>query len=71
MARVIKRLLIYQMKQLKYSLFLVGGFVLSGLSGWTAAQWEYEGSRGPDKWGSLDPANSACNIGREQSPNCH
>jgi carbonic anhydrase len=30
--------------------------------------WSYEGTNGPEHWGDLDPAYSACNIGKEQSP---
>jgi carbonic anhydrase len=31
-------------------------------------QWSYEGETGPEHWGDLDPANSACLNGQEQSP---
>jgi carbonic anhydrase len=30
--------------------------------------WTYEGAGGPQKWGSLDPAFSACGLGKHQSP---
>ena len=30
--------------------------------------WSYEGSRGPEHWGELDPAYAACRDGKEQSP---
>jgi carbonic anhydrase len=30
--------------------------------------WSYEGGHGPTKWGSLDPAYTACGNGKEQSP---
>jgi carbonic anhydrase len=30
-------------------------------------RWEYEGAKGPEHWGELDPDYSACN-GKEQSP---
>jgi len=30
--------------------------------------WSYEGARGPEHWGSLDPDYAACNAGKEQSP---
>ncbi len=33
-----------------------------------AASWSYEGSRGPDKWGSLSRSYRACETGNEQSP---
>ena len=42
-----------------------------GLAVTAAAQapsWSYAGKSGPINWGRLDPANSACSQGREQSP---
>ncbi|REK75540.1 carbonic anhydrase [Paenibacillus paeoniae] len=33
-----------------------------------APHWSYEGDTGPEFWGSLDPAFSACSNGTEQSP---
>jgi carbonic anhydrase len=30
--------------------------------------WSYEGARGPDHWGDLDPDYAACKTGKEQSP---
>jgi carbonic anhydrase len=30
--------------------------------------WSYEGPRGPQHWGDLDPAYAACSTGKEQSP---
>lgn len=30
--------------------------------------WSYEGARGPEHWGELDPAYAACRDGKEQSP---
>ena len=30
--------------------------------------WSYEGSTGPEKWGSLDAAAAACSAGSQQSP---
>jgi carbonic anhydrase len=30
--------------------------------------WSYEGTTGPDKWGSLDAADGVCSAGRQQSP---
>jgi carbonic anhydrase len=30
--------------------------------------WSYEGANGPEHWGALDPAYSACKSGKEQSP---
>ncbi|MFC3884495.1 carbonic anhydrase [Bacillus songklensis] len=32
------------------------------------AHWSYEGETGPEHWGNLDPANSTCVNGQEQSP---
>ncbi len=32
------------------------------------SHWSYEGESGPEYWGSLDKANSACAVGRMQSP---
>ena len=33
-----------------------------------SAHWTYEGSQGPEYWGDLDPAFTACKLGRRQSP---
>lgn len=30
--------------------------------------WSYEGAKGPEHWGDLDPAYSACRDGKAQSP---
>jgi carbonic anhydrase len=30
--------------------------------------WSYEGERGPEHWGALDPAYATCRDGKEQSP---
>jgi carbonic anhydrase len=30
--------------------------------------WSYEGENGPAHWGDLEPAFSACKVGKEQSP---
>ena len=32
------------------------------------ARWGYEGTHGPEHWGSLDPGFAVCSTGREQSP---
>ena len=32
------------------------------------APWGYEPHNGPSRWGTLDPAFSACDLGKEQSP---
>src|SRR5262245_44962088 len=34
---------------------------------WKTA-WSYEGPKGPDHWGDLDPSYSPCKEGKEQSP---
>lgn len=36
--------------------------------GHSAPHWTYSGEAGPDHWGDLDPAFSACKAGRAQSP---
>jgi carbonic anhydrase len=33
-----------------------------------SAHWSYEGETSPEYWGDLDPVNSACVNGNEQSP---
>jgi len=33
-----------------------------------AAHWEYDGAKGAEKWGELDPTFRACAVGSEQSP---
>jgi carbonic anhydrase len=33
-----------------------------------SSHWSYEGETSPEHWGKLDPANSACVNGSEQSP---
>jgi carbonic anhydrase len=33
-----------------------------------AAHWEYDGAKGAQKWGELDPAFKTCAVGSEQSP---
>jgi len=30
--------------------------------------WSYEGAKGPEHWGDLDPEYAACKAGKEQSP---
>jgi carbonic anhydrase len=34
---------------------------------WKTA-WSYEGAKGPEHWGDLDPDYAACKTGKEQSP---
>jgi carbonic anhydrase len=31
-------------------------------------QWSYEGAKGPEHWGDLDPDYATCKSGKEQSP---
>src|ERR1035437_8236895 len=38
--------------------------------GWRTP-WSYEGARGPEHWGELDPDYAACSAGRQQSPHRH
>lgn len=33
-----------------------------------AAHWGYAGAGGPERWGGLDPAFAACDVGTKQSP---
>jgi carbonic anhydrase len=33
-----------------------------------AHHWSYDGTTGPDKWGSLDAASRACSAGGQESP---
>lgn len=35
--------------------------------GWRTP-WSYEGEKGPEHWGALDPEYAACSAGHEQSP---
>jgi carbonic anhydrase len=37
-------------------------------SGGWRTPWSYEGEKGPEHWGALDPEYAACNAGHEQSP---
>ncbi len=37
-------------------------------SGSHDAPWGYEGAKGPENWGELDPTYSACSEGMQQSP---
>ena len=49
---------------LAVGLVLVGG---GPRAQWKTA-WSYEGSKGPEHWGDLDPAYATCKDGKEQSP---
>lgn len=46
----------------------VGAFLSSNTLAQWKTPWSYEGLAGPERWSALDPAFSACNAGREQSP---
>ncbi len=37
-------------------------------SGGWRTPWSYEGAKGPEHWGALDPEYAACSAGHEQSP---
>lgn len=39
-----------------------------GLLAAEGAHWSYEGETGPEAWASLDPANTLCSAGTQQSP---
>jgi carbonic anhydrase len=51
-------------------------FLLLAAAAWTPglgrAQWKtpwsYDGSKGPEHWGELDPDYAACNTGKQQAP---
>jgi carbonic anhydrase len=43
-------------------------FLRSSVSARQSSHWAYAGHEGPDNWGTLDPANAACSIGKRQSP---
>ncbi len=49
---------------------LAGMLIVSfhGISAESAAHWSYEGDEGPPEWGSLAPAYSLCDTGKNQSP---
>ena len=51
--------------------FSVLAAIVLGTAAMAAAQnanWSYQGSTGPLRWGKLDPAYQACSDGHEQSP---
>lgn len=49
-------------------LSLAASLIYSGMSIAGAAEWSYSGDTGPEHWGDLSPAYSACKLGQEQSP---
>lgn len=50
------------------SLLFLGLFVQAHGHGVQSATFTYEGSHGPQKWGSLSPSYAACSNGKLQSP---
>ena len=44
------------------------GVLLFGAGANPQVHWGYEGTHGPEHWGSLDPGFALCSSGREQSP---
>lgn len=52
-----------------FGLLVVALLLVPGrpLAQWKTA-WSYEGPKGPEHWGDLDPAYAACKDGKEQSP---
>jgi len=54
---------------MKSKVVLACGLVWAATRLWAAGpHWGYSGAEGPEKWGTLDPANSACSAGKNQSP---
>ena len=50
------------------SLILAPVLLPSGSRAQWKTPWSYDGVKGPDHWGDLDPDYAACNAGKEQSP---
>jgi carbonic anhydrase len=52
-----------------FGLLVVALLLVPGrpLAQWKTA-WSYEGPKGPEHWGDLDPAYATCKDGEEQSP---
>ena len=62
---------------MRFQLILTATLVLAGAaSGSAVAQehathaqsWTYGGTTGPERWSELDPANTACAVGQQESP---
>lgn len=51
-----------------FSLLFIGVFVQADQQAGQSAVFTYEGSHGPEKWGSLSPQFSTCSNGKSQSP---
>lgn len=49
---------------------LAGAFALVPASSWAQwrTPWSYQGAKGPDHWGQLDPDYATCASGKRQSP---
>lgn len=49
---------------------IIGAMVLVLGLAWAQEhhEWSYSGAEGPAHWGDLGPENTACKLGREQSP---
>jgi len=56
----------------KTCILALAGCALALTSSLSQAQWRtpwsYDGDKGPDHWGALDPAYAACESGKTQSP---
>jgi len=50
------------------ALTLLLGMLLCRPTASYGQHWSYSGAEGPAHWGDLDPENSACKLGHEQSP---
>src|ERR1700722_5984264 len=50
------------------SLSLATVLLPSGSRAQWKTPWSYDGGKGPDHWGDLNPDYAACNAGKEQSP---
>lgn len=51
-----------------FLLFIAAAVLPANLPAQWKTPWDYEGARGADHWGELDPAYAACNAGKQQSP---
>jgi len=63
--RIIHR---YRKHEEKYSVYVIAPkiIMLSGLVFVKDVHWAYFGNTGPEHWGELDPAFSACSVGKNQ-----
>ncbi|XP_038903044.1 alpha carbonic anhydrase 1, chloroplastic [Benincasa hispida] len=51
-----------------FSLLFIGAFVQAYEQAGQSAEFTYEGSHGPENWGSLSPSYATCSNGKSQSP---